>query len=201
MIRVHLTWSDTNGHFGSRFFLEGGGTPFALNDLQYLAGQVSALWGTNMKADVSNSFSLTQVDCLDLGTNTGLTGTWQGSIAGTAGINELPSNTSVNIRSLIVQHYRGGHPVLHHPPASQTQVAGPRNWTGTFTTGVATHWNAMMAGITAISGHPTVNGLTPAVLLGYRPGASTGQVTPSFPTGYFVPTRFGTMRRRLTTRT
>src|SRR5215472_1741732 len=90
VIRTHFTWSDGKGHYGSRMYLEGGGVPYPLADLQYLATQIATLWGTNMKADCASSISLTQVDCLDLGTNTGFNGTWQGSIPGTAGANAMP---------------------------------------------------------------------------------------------------------------
>jgi len=152
-----------------------------------------------MKADVHSNYSLVEVDCLDLSSNTGLLGVWQGSIAGTAVGGAPPANCSVNIRTLIVQHYRGGHPVLHHPPTTQSNQSGSRSWTGSFCTGVATHWQAMQTGITAITGHPTVNGCIQVVLLGYRPGAAPGAVVVSTPTGYLASTRIGTVRRRLTT--
>lgn len=198
VIRVRLVWSDSSGHFGSRLFFDAGAPVYAQPDLTYLATQISSLWGTNMKADVANTYALSEVDCLDLGSSTGALGLWQGTVQGTNGANELPSNCCVNIRPLIPQHYRGGHPVTHHPPASQTAVAGTRNWTGTFTNGVATHWGAFMAAITAIT-HGTVVAPAPVVPLGYKPGATFSNITLAQANGYLVPTKFGTMRRRLYT--
>jgi len=197
-IRIRLVWSDTNGHFGSRIFVNGGALVYNQPDLVSMANAVSTAWGTNMKADVANSYSLTSVECLDLNGPTGALGLWQGSITGTAGLNELPSNCSVNIRALIPQHYRGGHPVLHHPPASATQVAGPRNWTGTFCNQVTTNWQAFINAIGAIHSG-TVVAPVAVYPLHYEPGVAAGNVILAQANGYLVPTKFGTMRRRLST--
>jgi len=199
IIRVHFTWSDGNGKFGSRIFFDGSTSPYLQADLQALSTQISVLWGTNLKGDVGSTIQLVQVDSQDLGARDGAVGTWQGNIPGTAGSNELPSNVSANIRPIIPQHYRGGHPITHHPAATLVQTSGVRNWTGTFATGLATHWQAFITALETYT-HGTVTALNQVVPLGYKPGASTADVVMAFPTQYFCPTRFGTMRRRLLTR-
>jgi ribosomal protein L31 len=196
VIRAQFQWNDGAGLFGSRLFFEASTGPYPTADLLYLATQLSALWGTNMKQDVHPNFSLVKVTCTDLTNATGAVATWQGSIAGTSGGSPVSSNCAVDIRSILKQHYRGGHPVFHHPPSSTSNLAGSRAWGGTYCNGVATHFQAFINAVAALSSG-TITTTQHVVPLHYKPGNTFAQVTLSFPTSYLVPTRLGSMRSRL----
>jgi hypothetical protein len=198
IIRCKLTWSDGKGKWGSRFFLDSTTSPYAQSDLVYLAGQIASQWGTNLAAKTNAGFSLVQVDCQDLGSMTGAVGTWQGNTSGTGGAGDVPSSTCVDIRHLIADHYRGGHPVLHHPPGTTVNMADNRDWLGTYASSMATSFGALMTALGAINHGSVVNPFH-VVPRGWVPGGSTGAVHFALVTGYLAPTKFGTMRRRLST--
>src|SRR5262252_3870274 len=195
-IKSSFTWYDGSGHFGSRLFWGAVGAPWTVADLTTFATNIATAWGTNLKQDVANSYSLTQVQTQDISSTAGNVGVWQGSTSGTAGINEMPANCAVNIRSIIAEHYRGGHPVFHHPAASSTQLSSPRLWTGTFTTGVRTHFTAFLAAVEAGSAGG-ITTITHVALRGYVPGAASSAVVKWPPVNYLVNTKVGSMRRRL----
>lgn len=198
IIRVRLTWTDGKGRFGSRFFLDSTTSPYAAADLNYLASQVSSLWGTNMAVRTVPPYALVQVDTQDMGLATGAVGQWTGSVVGTATAGNIASSNSMNIRPLIADHYRGGHPVLHHPPPGPTNLADSRTWLGTFVTGQTTAWTAFMNAIGAIN-HGTVVTPFQVVPRHWTPGGTTAQVEMALVTAWAAQSRVGTMRARLST--
>jgi len=197
-LRCGLRWSDGIGHYGSRLFFNGGNPPFTSPDLNGFATAISTAWGANLAQDVTNSIFLVEVDLLDISTHNGLIGTWIGSKQGTSGATQLASNLCVNIETQITHHYRGGHPVLHHPPPTQSQLQDTRTWRSTFCGGVATHFQAFLTACAAYTS-TTVTGMSQVILLGYRAGNPPPPPTTWTPIGYKVPTRVGTMRRRVAT--
>jgi len=197
-IRTNLKWSDGVGHFGSRLFWKGGSPPFLSPDLNGFSTAIATAWQNNLAQDVQNLFSLVEVDSLDISTKDGYSGIWQGGHPGTDGSLQLASSLAVNIQSVIVHHYRGGHPVLHHPPGNQTRLQGNRAWNSTYAAGVGSHFGSFIANLEAFSAG-TVTGMSHVILLGYRAGATSAQVTPYPPVQYRASTSVGTMRRRLHT--
>jgi hypothetical protein len=197
-VKCAFKWSDGVGHFGARVFFTGGNPPFTTPDLNGFASAIATAWKNNMAQDVQNLFALVEVDLLDISTHNGLIGTWTGSWQGSDGTVQLASNLCVNIETQITHHYRGGHPVLHHPPGNQTRLQGNRSWNPTYTAGVQTHWQAFITSCAAFSS-TTVSGMGHEVLLGYRAGNTSAQVSSWTPIGYRVPTAIGSMRRRLRT--
>jgi hypothetical protein len=167
------------------------------NDLNSYCTDVSVAWNTSLKAATQNNFALVKVVAQDLTDATGLTGTWQGSISGTSGISEVPSNASVNIRFMIPQRYRGGHPLIHLPPPAANTLANPRTWSGSFAGSMGGSFLTFITACIA-SSHGTLAGVKHVVPLGYRPGATTADVILSQPGSYLCSQRVGSMRPRLT---
>jgi len=193
---VSLYWSDSAGQFGSRFFIQMGSGNLAAADLNSFCTDVSAAWGANLRPHTQNAFSLVKVTAQDLTDSTGLSGTWVGSLAGIDGTGEVPSNCSMNIRFMIPQRYRGGHPLLHHPPGANSELQNPRTWTGAFASTMGGVFNTFITAVLA-STHGTLAGVKHVVPLGYRPGAVTSAVVLSQPSSYLGVTRVGSMRDRL----
>lgn len=197
VIRANWTFSDGVGKFGFRTFWLASTSPYSVSDLNYLASHLSSLWSTNMASSVSNTFQLQRIDTVDLGEANGLKGVWQGSISGTATATTIPSNCTVNIRPILTQRYRGGHPVIHHPPPNSGQLSNQRNWSSSYCSSVASAWQALVTAVEALSSG-NITGTLHVVPLHWRPGAPAANVVVATPQSYVVPTLLGTMRRRLT---
>jgi hypothetical protein len=192
-----MYWSDGAGQFGSRFYIQMGAGHLAAPDLASYCTDVSAAWGTSLKAATQNNFALVKVVAQDLTDAASLSGTWQGSITGTSGTTEVPSSCCANIRFLIPQRYRGGHPLIHLPPPAGNTLANPRTWSGSFAGGMGTSFQTFINACIA-STHGTLAGVKHVVPLGYRPGAVAADVILSQPSSYLCSQRVGSMRPRLT---
>jgi len=197
-MRASFQWYDGNGHFGSRLFFSGTGSPWVTADLNSFATQLATEWNTSLAQDVINTYSLVQVKVQDMTSTGGYTGTWGGTHAGTLSGFALPSNSAVNIRSMVSLHYRGGHPVLHHPPPGTAQMASNRFFTTAYTSGVRTHFQAFVAAMLAYT-TGGISSMQQVAVLKWRPGGTSAQIILEPPVDYQVTTRIGTMRRRLAT--
>ena len=94
----------------TRFFIHYTGTAPTNADLTTFAGSIRAAWNTNLKALVSSTEELLEVDCQDLSSSTGAQGIDTTAVTGTRAGGILPGSTAVVISYNIARRYRGGHP-------------------------------------------------------------------------------------------
>ena len=194
-LRVELGYYDGVSNFGSRFFLiavPGGGTA---GDDVALAGEIKGLWADNMAAVISEDYALTSVKVIDLTSDTSPEGEWTGSETGSISSDALPSNVSADMDIYINSRYRGGHPVMHFPPATAAQLSTPRAWTDEYKTDFDTASANFLAAVNGISDYGG-GSVEWVVLRGYRPGAMTSDVHAYAAVSVTLRKYVGTMRRR-----
>lgn len=151
-VRVRLDYTDNAGTLaGSRFYLSYSGAAPTGGNCTTLAGDIAAAWDTHLAASVNEGIALTEVDVLDIATETGLSGQWSGSNAGTDSSNQLPSQCAVNIEFNIARRYRGGKPRMFLPPAGNDALATADKFTNTYIDSVNTAMVAFIGEIAALS--------------------------------------------------
>lgn len=141
-VRVRLIYTNADSSFaGSRFYLSyTGGAPSGA-DCTTLASDIAAAWESNIATLVNSGDTLTEIDVLDIATNSGLSGQWDGSHVGTSDGAPLPAQVAMNVEYDIARRYRGGKPRMFLPAPGDEAVATA----GTWTSGVITDTNAGMA--------------------------------------------------------
>lgn len=150
-LRVRLLYTQTDGYdAGSRFYLSySGGAPTTAN-CDTLAGDVAAAWNTNIAAMIDSSFALTEVDVLDIATDSGNSGTWTGSHSGGEGGTSLPAQSAINVEFDIGRRYRGGKPRMFLPPSVTSTQLDAGHWNSTLIDNSNTNVAAFMAQIAAL---------------------------------------------------
>jgi hypothetical protein len=136
---------------GSRFFLSYTGSAPTAANCATLASDVATAWNTNLAPLPSQNWALTEVDVLDIATDTGLSGVWNGTHTASGGTVPLPKNNAVNIEYDIARRYRGGKPRMFLPAGNQTQLVDMGHWNNSFVTSVNTGIAAFFAEIEALS--------------------------------------------------
>lgn len=209
-MRVRLGYSGSAGEeSGSRFYLGYSGSAPTGANCATLASDISSAWGTHIAPLISDFTGLTEIDVLDITTNTGLSGQWTGSVAGSHGSSLVPVSAAVNVEFGIGRRYRGGKPRMFFPPPSQSGLSDPAHWTTGYVASFQTAVAAFMAQIEALSigavgtlshvnlsyyqgftNHTNTSGRERAVPT-YRDHALVDTIT-----GYFVKTVIGSQRRR-----
>jgi hypothetical protein len=211
-VRVKLDYTNEDGSLaGSRFYLSYAGSAPTSGNATTLAADVSAAWGTNLYGVIQDQWSLTEVDVLDIATNTGLSGYWSGSIAGGEGSTYLPASIATNVEYDIARRYRGGKPRMFLPPGAYANLADAGHWNGAFiaavntaVSGFFTELEALSIGAVGALEHVNLSyyegfknitnssGRERAVPT-YRPAAVLDRVT-----GYACKGRVGSQKRRRT---
>jgi hypothetical protein len=170
-------------------------TGWAVSELQAMANAVRAAWVTNVLPLQASTLTLTDVQVVDLSSNTGNEATASGSSNGTAVASSLPANVAVTWSWRIGTRYRGGHP--------RTYIGGiPTNAATNANTilasSVTAHLNAATAIRAAINGvNVGGNPAAHSVVHYVRGGVRLGVPETSFTTGVSVDSRFDSQRRRL----
>lgn len=139
------------GEGGCRFYLSYSGSAPTGANCTSLATSVQSAWGTNLKTQTTSNFVLNEVDVLDIATNSGLSGQWTGTVAGTAGGTPLPVNCATNIEFGIARRYRGGKPRMFLPPGNAASTANQNSWTSAYITATNTGVTAFFAALAALS--------------------------------------------------
>lgn len=151
-VRVKLDYQDVSGFdAGSRFYLSYSGSAPTGANCATLASDVASAWATDMASLVTAEWSLVEVDVLDIATNSGLSGQWTGTHAGTRTGPTLPLQCATNIEYNISRRYRGGKPRMFLPPGAEADLTNQAHYNSTYVTAVNTGIAAFMAALEALS--------------------------------------------------
>jgi hypothetical protein len=151
-VRVKLDYTQSDGFLGgSRFYIAyASGIPTSGN-LDTLASDVATAWNDELTGLINEDWTLTEVDCFDLSSETGLSGYWTGSHVGTRSGDVLPANVATNVEYNIARRYRGGKPRMYLPPPCQGDLQTPEKWLTDFQGEVNTDVPAFFSAIEALS--------------------------------------------------
>ena len=134
-VRVRLDYTETDNFLaGSRFYLSYSGAAPTAGNCTTLASDIAAAWASHLAAIVTEKFVLTEVDVLDITSETGASGQWAGTDAGTMTGDSLPAAVANNIEFGIARRYRGGKPRMFLPPPDNTAQEDAGHWTSSFVT-------------------------------------------------------------------
>lgn len=150
VVRVQMVWEITGGHeFGSRFFLSYTGGPPSSTDLNNLCANVEGHFNGEFLSHITTEKVLIEVNAVDLSSDTGATGQWTGSVAGTDGSTSLPSDVCTNVGFVINRRYRGGRPKIFLPTGSNADLASTDTWSSTYVAAINTAWGSFMGSVLA----------------------------------------------------
>jgi len=214
-VRVRLIFTDSESNeLGSRFYLSYSGSAPTGANCTTLAGDISTAWGTNLKGLCNDDIALSEIDVLDIATNSGLSGQWTGTVQGTSGSGIVPIQSAAVCEFGIARRYRGGKPRMYMPPPGPSLQLNNKQWTTGFTSSISTDVAAFMAQIEGLSVGSM--GTLSHVSLSYYKGFtnitnSSGRerAVPTYRatalhdtvTGYFGKQEMGSQRRRRTSTT
>lgn len=209
-LRVRLDYLQGDSYLaGSRFYLAySGGAPSAGN-CTTLAAAVRAAWVTNLASLATENWSLTEVDVLDIATDSGFSGQSIASSAGTNGGDAQATQVATNVEYNIQRRYRGGKPRMFLPPGPSDMLADWGHWTDDWLTEVNTGIGAFFTEIQALD-IGTLGSLTHVNLSYYKgftnvPNSSGRErAVPTYRdaavldtvTGYSCKARLGSQKRR-----
>ncbi len=151
-VRVRLTYDiGSEGEGGNRFYLSySGSAPSGANCIT-LADDISAAWATNIAPLCSSANALSEVDVLDIASDSGLSGqsttTHDGSRSGSG----LPVQVTTNVEFNIARRYRGGKPRMYLPAGVAGDELDGGHWQTEFITAVNDGVAAFFAEIEALS--------------------------------------------------
>ncbi len=138
-VRVRLIYTPgAAGEAGSRFYLSYSGSAPSGANCTTLASDVASSWASHIAPVVNEAFTLTEVDVLDIATDTGLSGQWTGSNAGTRSGTPVPTQVTTNIEFDIARRYRGGKPRMFLPGGVMADISTNATWEGSFLSAVNT---------------------------------------------------------------
>lgn len=163
--------------------------------LAQLAGVVRTAWVSNVIPLQSGAVTLTDVQCVDLSSDTGEEATATGSNVGTQSGTAMTANACVCWSWKIARRYRGGHPRTYIAGLSTTQVSNANTIIGTAVTAHAAAAAALRSAINSMA----FAGSTPRLVVVHyrRDKVQLGTPLVSEITGVSVDTRVDSQRRRL----
>lgn len=112
------------------FHVQGAGAdPWTQPQITDLATKIRGFFVTRLLPLIYNSYTLGNVDCTDLSSDTGVVAAQTGSNAGGKGSGTSPTaNVAQCITWKIARHYRGGHPRTYLAPPAMTDITGTTTW-------------------------------------------------------------------------
>jgi hypothetical protein len=151
-LRVRLVYSDGGAlEAGNRFYLSySGSAPTGANCVT-IAGDIEGYWTSYIAPLVNTGVTLTEIDVLDIATNSGLSGQWTGSSAGVRAGTGLPLQVATNVELDIARRYRGGKPRLYLPPGCESDLATQASYTSGFLASVNSDVAGFFSHIAGIS--------------------------------------------------
>jgi hypothetical protein len=151
-VRARLDYTESDNFLGgSRFFLTYTGSAPTGANLNTLAGDIEAAWVSHLAPLVNEDFTLSEIDCLDLSSDTGASGYWSGSEAGSRSGAVIPANCCTNIEFDIARRYRGGKPRMYLPAGVQGDLEDVGHWSGSFITAVNSGIGAFFSELEGLS--------------------------------------------------
>lgn len=151
-MRVRLDYTQSDGYDGgSRFYLGYSGSPPTPGNCTTLAGDVEAAWLAHLAALIHPAWALTEVDVLDITTDSGSSGQWTGSEDGSNSGTEFPSQVATNVEYNIARRYRGGKPRMFLPGGTQADGLDAGHWSTDFIDAVNTGITAFFAELEGLS--------------------------------------------------
>lgn len=151
-VRVRLIYNEgVGGEGGNRFYLSYSGSAPSGANCTTLAADIAAQWATDIAPTCGVDWVLNEVDVLDIATDSGLSGQWNGSHAGTLTGTKLPANCASNIEFGIARRYRGGKPRMFLPPPPESYLNSVTSWTSAFVAAANGNVAAFFAGVEALS--------------------------------------------------
>lgn len=151
-LRVRLLYTESDEALaGSRFYLSYSGAAPTSGNCATLAGDVEAAWLSHLAGLINQQFALTEVDVLDIATDSGAFGTWTGSEQGTLTGTMITANTATNVEFDIGRRYRGGKPRMFLPAGTQSDGLDAGHWSSAFIDSVNTGITAFFSEIEGLS--------------------------------------------------
>lgn len=152
-VRVRLVYNDGNGQLaGNRFYLSYSGSAPTAGNCSTLASDIETAWAADIAGlCAAGNYDLTEIDVLDIATDTGLSGQWTGSTASTRSGTALPIQVSTNVEFDIAPRYRGGKPRMYLPGGVEADLQTQATWNSAFIGDVNTGVGDFFAAIHALS--------------------------------------------------
>jgi len=151
-VRVRLVYNtQTVDAAGNRFYLSYTGSAPSGANCTTLAGDIAAQWATDLAPLTTSGYSLQEVDVLDIATNSGASGQWTGTHAGTRSGTISPVQCATNVEFGIARRYRGGKPRIFLLPGADGDMVAPNEWSTTYITLVNSDVAAFFAAVEALS--------------------------------------------------
>lgn len=150
-VRVRLGWSQTDGYdAGSRFYLSyTGSAPTGANCVT-LGSDIATAYGADVAGNIAETFTLTEVDVLDIASHSGAGGTFVADTPGANSGTALIAQAAMNVEFDITRRYRGGKPRIFLPPGVTGDTENSALWTSDFLTSTNDAVSAMFAAIEAL---------------------------------------------------
>jgi hypothetical protein len=209
-VRCRLDYTQTDNYLGgSRFFLSYSGSSPTAGNCATLASDIAAAWNTNLAPLIPNDWVLTEVDVLDIASDSGSSGQWTGSDSGTRSGQAFAAQVSSNVEYGIARRYRGGKPRMFMPPGVADDAADLSHWDNTFigelNSGVGAFFTEL-AGL-SIGAIGTLAHVSLSYYKGFENVTNSSGRTRAAPTyrttalvdtvnGYSAKARFGSQKRR-----
>lgn len=151
-LRVRLDYTNTDTFLaGSRFFLSYSGASPTAGNCATIASDIATAWGANMADLVNGDWSLTEIDVLDIASDTGASGQWTGATAGTLSGDNLIASAAINVEYGIARRYRGGKPRMFLPGPTSAQLHDVGHYSPGFLTDVGTGVSGFFTAVEALS--------------------------------------------------
>jgi hypothetical protein len=151
-VRVRLIYETPNtGEAGSRFYLSYSGSAPSGANCVTLAGDIESAWLSHMASLTPVLWALTEVDVIDIATNSGFSGQWTGSEDGTRSGTTNATQVATNVEFGIARRYRGGKPRMFLPPGADADSSNLNEWNSTYISAVNTGIAAFMSEIEGLS--------------------------------------------------
>jgi hypothetical protein len=138
-LRVRLDYKEEGNELGgSRFYLSYSGSAPSGANCVTLATDIAGAWESHIAGLVNEDYSLTEVDVLDIATDSGNSGQWTGLNQGTRAGTAMPAQVATNVEFDIARRYRGGKPRMFLPAGVTGDEEDDSHWSSAFITAVNT---------------------------------------------------------------
>ena len=172
-IKVELGWTQVDSLMGGNrlFFNFSGARPTGAQCLALATYILGTDFPDELASAINEDWTLTSVDVIDITDDTGRSGTFEGSEAGTRPGTPLPAQCAAGVEFDIDLRYRGGKPRIYWPPPVAADLENPSHYTSGFVT-LIEDTTAAFIGAIQTTGLVSSNDLT-HVNLSYYKGYNT----------------------------